>query len=196
MNTTVEEASMSCVKQVLAPGVVKGRSMSTPALGTDRLTDLLSCHDAAHHSISRQISVSEARDSRLPSDYVVLTLCGCIGMPLKSVTILLAEAMCTGRMPVRRPFIWSSLHRSRNISSEHKLSILKYAQAIPEASMHSMYAAVATGMTARYDGFCRSRCTDAIPRAFVHWLQEGLQAMQHCQASNILPNTDCSNVAC
>lgn len=39
------------------------------------------------------------------------TLCGCIGMPLKSVTILLAEAMCTGRMPVRSPPIWSSLQQ-------------------------------------------------------------------------------------
>ena len=34
---------------------------------------------------------------------VVLTLCGCMGMPLKSVTILLADVMCTGRMPVLNP---------------------------------------------------------------------------------------------
>ena len=33
----------------------------------------------------------------------VLTLCGCMGIPLKSVTILLAEVMCTGRMPVLKP---------------------------------------------------------------------------------------------
>lgn len=34
---------------------------------------------------------------------LLLTLCGCMGMPLKSVTILLAEVMWTGRMPVLKP---------------------------------------------------------------------------------------------
>lgn len=48
--------------------------------------------------------------ARTTADCRQLTLCGCMGMPLKSVTILLADAMCTGLIPVRRPPIWSALH--------------------------------------------------------------------------------------
>ncbi len=57
------------------------------------------CHDStqpASHHVAQLILTQ-------------LTLCGCMGMPLKSVTILLAEAMWTGRIPVRRPPIWSAL---------------------------------------------------------------------------------------